>query len=186
MKTQIKLAAAVLVSCFGMSAFAQSTSKDNGTTNLHVNLSDVYEITISQPDVTIPMNSVAHFQSGSSSGDLNNHLQVTATQKYEIKVLAQSDLSNGEETIPVNSIEVRIKGNTNLAEGVGPANFEATHGVVALQANTDSEALITTNSGSAKMGYNVEYAIPSTKTSDYTDKPAGTYSTTITYNLYAL
>ncbi|WP_010251831.1 hypothetical protein [Myroides injenensis] len=185
MKTTIKLAVVALVSLLSFSTFAQVGPKDNGTTNLHVNLSDVYEITVSQPDITIPMNTVAHFQNGSTSGEIAKHLQVTATQKYEVKVVAKSELANGENSIPVNTIDVKVKGNENMALGAAPAGFKATHGTVALS-TTDSDALIQTNSGSAKMGYNIEYIIPAERTKDYTDKKAGTYTTTVTYNLYAL
>jgi len=184
MKTTFKLVLVAVLTLIGTSTFAQD-KKGSGSTNLNVNLSDVYELTVKNSNVNIPMATVEQFQKGSTSGELPNHLEVTATQKYEVKVIASSELTNNGVTIPVNTVEVRVKGNTNLAEGTGPSNFTATHNIAPL-ATTESSSLISTTAGSAKMGYAVEYAIPASQTSAYTDKKAGTYSTTVTYNLYAL
>ncbi|MFD0699484.1 hypothetical protein [Myroides pelagicus] len=184
MKTIFKLAVVTVVALVSGSTFAQD-KKSSATTNLNVNLADIYELTVNDPSVNIDMNTVEHFQHGNTSGELANHVQVTATQKYEVKVVASSDLTNNGITIPVNTVEVRVKGNTNLAKGSAPANFTATHNVAALN-TTESNAIITTTSGSAKMGYAIEYAIPAEQTAAYTDKAEGTYSTTVTYNLYAL
>jgi len=184
MKTTFKLVLVAVLAFASTSTFAQD-KKSTGSTNLNVNLSDVYELTVKNPNVNIQMNTVEQFQKGSTSGELQNHLEVTATQKYEVKVIASSDLTNDGVSIPVNTVEVRVKGNNNLAEGAAPANFNATHNITPL-ATTESSSLITTSAGSAKMGYAIEYAIPASQTSAYTDKKAGTYSTTVTYNLYAL
>ncbi|WP_410878811.1 hypothetical protein [Myroides sp. DW712] len=186
MKTTFKLALVAALSFISVTSFAQEgNKKSSGTTNLNVNLSDVYELNVTNASVTIPMNTVEQFQQGSTSGELKNHLEVTATQKYEIKVVASSDLNNSGVTIPVNTVEVRIKGNTNLAEGAAPTNFTASHNIAQL-ATTESSPLVTTSTGTAKMGYAVEYAIPASQTAAYTDKKEGTYTTTVTYNLYAL
>ncbi|WP_121966235.1 hypothetical protein [Myroides sp. N17-2] len=184
MKTSFKLVLVAVITLVSTTSFAQD-KKSTGSTNLNVNLSDVYELTVKNPNVNIQMSTVEQFQKGSTSGELPNHLEVTATQKYEVKVVASSDLTNNGVTIPVNTVEVRVKGNTNLAEGTGPSNFTATHNITAL-GTTESGSLISTTAGSAKMGYAIEYAIPASQTSVYTDKKAGTYTTTVTYNLYAL
>src|SRR5690606_12602012 len=99
-------------------------------------------------------------------------------------VIASSDLTSGSETIPVNTITVTPTLGSYLGAG-SEGSVSPTLTAQSLSTSTEN-TIISCNTGESLRGYNIEYSIPSDSASEYLNHSAGTYTTTVTYSLYAL
>ncbi|MUV03635.1 hypothetical protein GN157_07920 [Flavobacterium rakeshii] len=175
-----KIASVAIIALSANSLFAQDTAE----TTLNVNLASSFEITVANASVDIDMNTPEHFQSGNTSGQKADHVQISATGEYEVKVIAFSDLTSGSETIPVNTITV----TPTLGSYLGAGSEGSVSPTLTAQSlsNSTENTIISCETGESLRGYNIEYSIPSESASEYLNHSAGTYTTTVTYSLYAL
>lgn len=187
MNNFFKAASVVAITLVANTVSAQTTA----STLLRVNLQDAYSIVIpaAQNQVTIDMILPAHFQNGNSAPLQSNHLQVSASDEFEVKVAATADLNFGSEFIPVSTVSVTPTAGTFLGAGTDPgidSSFPALP--VPIPVNLDATAgttIITSGSGDIR-GYNMLYSIPASETSEYLNRPAGIYTTTVVYAIMPL
>ena len=176
----LKNAFLVAVSLAGVSAFAQDDTDD---VTLNVNLANSYSITVAQPTVSIPMNTPAHFQSGSTSGVQANHITISATGDYEVTVESTTEFFSGPDTdISVSAIQVVPTLGTYSGPGSAPA---VTHGFSTPQLALAENVLVTGDAGEISRGFDVEYKILPASAPAFLDHTAGTYTATVTYTIAA-
>ncbi len=167
------LFAAIVLLISAQHAGAQASS--SATANLSVVLSELRSITVGTPNVSIPITTAAHYQSGNFT-DVTNHLTVTSSGAYKITATsATSNLVNGVNNIPANTITLTASnGNVN---GTGTVSYTAQQLVP-----TTPGTLIGCTAGTTNSSFNVRYA--ASGGSSYL-VPAGTYTTTVTYTVAA-
>lgn len=184
MKKTLTFALFALLSVIGLSLNAQTYTGKSASTTLNVNLDNAYNIEIGQSSVSINMNSSEHYVSGNSSGNQYGHVVVGSTSGYEVKVSAASELLNGAAAIPVSTVTVRPQlgayGGGGPAPTVTDLNLTDTSLEVGVQ-----KTIISKDSGESKRSYDIDYAIFARHTAGYLNKTPGTYTTTVTYSLYA-
>lgn len=143
----------------------------NTLTPLTIQVADLQEMKISQSTINIDFNQLSDYQNGVSV-DIPNHLIVSKTNPFDIYVKAQSNtLNNGENSIPVNCIQI------------GPA--EGQSAVQSVTLSTTAQKIISGEAPCLDKPYSIRYSIPSDKVSSLIGKPAGTYTTNITYSFTA-
>ncbi len=97
-----------------------------------------------------------------------------SNQAYSVTVLAGTDLLNGANTIPVGDVTVT-------------PSFTGTNSNITItpQAIPKTTALniIASTVGTASQVYNLAYSTTAAPTADFIGKPAGTYTSTLTYTI---
>ena len=180
MKNFLMAASFAIIALSTNSIFAQ-------TTNLNVNLANVYSIEVTNPTVTIAMNTAANFTEGNTTGSLPNHVKVSATNGYKVTIQAATDLTSpGNDVIPVSTVVVKTTpGTFSGAPGSIDAGSNAAFpaNAPALSVTTPVE-LISSTTGDIR-GFNVQYTIPPVSAPVYLNKPEAVYSTLLTYTIVA-
>ena len=169
---KLSLLSAVVVTAFGINeASAQAT----GNTTLTVQLDQVRSITVADATVNITFNSAADYINGKSTTK-NNHLVVTSTADYEVKVKSGGDLINGSNSIPIGTISLTP---TAGSTGTAPDNLLP----ITNLSNTD-QTIASSATGTVQTSINVQYA--ASGGTNYVNVPSGNYTATITYSIEAL
>ncbi len=170
----ITAASLIIASAFAASnASAQASS--SATANLSVVLSELRSITIASPNVTIPITTAAHYQSGNFT-EVTNHIAVTSSGAYKITATsATANLVSGSNTIPTNTITLTPSAGT--VNGGGVVTYTAQPLV-----NATPGTLVAGTAGTTSSSFNMKYA--ASGGSAYL-VPAGTYTTTVTYTVAA-
>lgn len=170
-----------------------STSLDAQTTTnttLNVVLNDVRSIKVnpSQTNVSLIFNNADDYTNGVFSNQAS-HLEITSTGGYIVKVKSSGpNLTNGVNTIPVNTISltptVSSSQSANTIGATGSTGAVVVKIVSTTTLSSTDAQFINSPTGSTKIFYDVKYA--STGGPNYINKPAGTYTTTITYSIEPL
>ncbi len=157
----------------GRNANAQASS--SATANLSVVLSELRSITIASPNVSIPITTAAHYQTGNNT-TVANHLSVTSSGAYKITATsATANLVNGAYNIPANTVTLTATAGT--LNGNGTLTYTAQPLV-----NITPGTLIACTAGTTSSSFNVKYAASG---GNAYLVPAGTYTTTVTYTVAA-
>lgn len=142
--------------------------------NLH--LQQVLSVQVSQASVSIPMNTPVHYLQGNSTPQLTNHLQVSATASYVLRVRTENDyfnLNSGISTLPVNTVQLKL--TENGATGVNVLTPKSL-------SSTDTD-IVTSNANEVVQNFNATYEIPQSETENYLNREEGSYSTTVIYTI---
>ena len=161
------LPALLLLSLANSQTSAQTTSSVNPT--LSAVLTDVISLTASVTSVQLQFLTASHYNAGVTT-TATNQLNVTSNKAYTLQVRASGDLSNGQATpvtIPVSSVGL----TANWAAG-GTGNVAS----ISTTAQTLSSSAAATQSQNISMTYSVSSA----NAVNFL-KPAGTYTTTLTF-----
>lgn len=158
----------VCATCFTVH---QANAQSSGQANLTVDLSNVVALTVSSPNVAIPFNTATHYQSGNTATQ-NNHISITSTGSYTVKVKALSaNLTDGSNNIPVSTIGI----TPTIASGGSPTLSNVS------SLTTTNQTFATSSSGTLATVFNIQYA--ASGGTDYINKPAGNYDVTIEYTI---
>ena len=154
------------------SSFPATLPSQTMNSSVQVNVSNLMELIVQDPSVTLTVNTTANYQQGVTTTK-PNHVKVSSTVPYNVTVKASSSVlsSSGGVQIPVGVIT--IEGMTGQT-GVTPIVLSASPQAIITSANPAIDRLL-----------NLQYRIPSTQTSNLLNKTAGSYSTTITYTIVA-
>lgn len=170
MKNQILTIAAIALSVIGFTA-NKANAQATGTTELTVNLADVRVITVAQPTVAISLSTAADYTNGKSSTQ-NNHISVTSTGGYVVKVKADNaNMTDGTNNIPVSTIAI----TPTVASGTAPT-LSNVSGLT-----TSDQTIATGAAGTLATVFNVQYT--ASGGANYLNKPAGAYSVDIQYTI---
>lgn len=167
MKSSYQFATFLLL--FPLVGFAQQ----NAEVKLSVHLADFQSITVnpSQEEVSLHVLSPEDFYNGTSL-DQKNHLEITSTTEYEIKVATSSDLQGENASLSAGNIRL----NPALSAGGNPAHAMALNEVVL---STGLQTLIHSGKGEIGRSFDMNYTIQGGE--ELMNKPEGVYSTTISY-----
>lgn len=156
-----------VVSFCSTKSLAQST----GNATMNVTLTDVLQLTVNTNAVNLNFATPADYQNGVTS-TVNNQLTVTSNRKYDLKIkTSTTDLVNGTNVIPVSNISVQTSGT-----GYGTVNT-----VNAL--STTDQTLATAVPESMSKNISLQYSTGANNQAFL--KPAGAYTTTLTYTAVA-
>ena len=168
-------AATLFLAGFVTSNKAAAQASASGTANLSVVLSELRSISIATPNVSVPITTAAHYQTGNST-TVANHVTITSSQAYKITATsATANLVSGANTIPANTITLTPTAGT--VNGGGTVSYNAQPLVAATPG-----ILIAGTAGTTSSSFNVKYA--ASGGSSYL-VPAGTYTTVVTYTVAA-
>ncbi len=144
---------------------------NTATATMTINLSNVLQLTVNTPTVGLNFATAANYNNGVTSV-VNNQVTVGCNRAYSISVkTAGPNLTSGANTIPVSNISVRT---TGLAVG--------TPRIIAALSTTD-QSLVTGLPAAMAQSVNVQYSTTAGNTAFL--KPAGAYTTTITFTAIA-
>lgn len=166
---------------FSFSANAQTDSKN---VNLSVVLANAVSITFASgsdgQDATLNYTTPADYQNGVSITQATA-FTASSTQAYTVKVKASGDLVySGAAAANTGDIPVvNVKVNAN-ASGTSGVTFASAVGLT-----TDDQTIITSEAGTTSQIYSLTYSTVDAPASDFLNKAAGTYSTTLTYTITA-
>ena len=154
------------------SSFPATLPSQTMNSSVQVNVSNLMELIVQDPSVTLTVNTTANYQQGVTTTK-PNHVKVSSTVPYNVTVKASSSVlsSSGGVQIPVGVIT--IEGMTGQT-GVTPIVLSASPQTIISSANPIVDRLL-----------NLQYRIPSAQTSNLLNKTAGSYNTTITYTIVA-
>lgn len=153
-------------------AFPSTLASQTMNTSVQVNVSNIMELVVQDPSVTLTVNTAALYAQGTST-QMPNHVKVSSTVPYNVTVQASSSTlsSSGGVQIPVGVIT--IQGMTGQT-GITPVVLSAS-----------PQALMTSANPVIDNFLSLQYTIPSSQTANLLNKAAGSYSTTITYTIVA-
>ncbi|WP_068405498.1 hypothetical protein [Pedobacter cryoconitis] len=154
------------------SSFPATLASQTMNSSVQVNVSNLMELIVQDPSVTLTVNTTANYQQGVTTTK-PNHVKVSSTVPYNVTVKASSSVlsSSGGIQIPVGVIT--IEGMTGQT-GITPVVLSANPQTIISSANPIVDRLL-----------NLQYRIPSAQTSNLLNKTAGSYNTTITYTIVA-
>lgn len=154
------------------SSFPATLASQTMNSSVQVNVSNLMELIVQDPSVTLTVNTTANYQQGVTTTMLN-HVKVSSTVPYNVTVKASSSVlsSSGGVQIPVGVIT--LEGMTGQT-GITPIVLSASPQTIITSANPTIDRLL-----------NLQYRIPSAQTSNLLNKTAGSYNTTITYTIVA-
>ena len=133
------------------------------------------------------MNNASYFTNGNSTGSLPNHIKVSATGGYQVSVLAGADLTSpGGDVISVGTVTVAAtEGTYSGASGSTDPGTDAQYPALAPSLSTTVPAVVVESSSGDLRGFNVTYTIPAANAPTYLNRPAATYTATLTYSIVA-
>jgi len=144
---------------------------------LNVVLGNTSSITIggAYQTAVLQYSTPAHYQNGVSLTQ-TGAMTTVSNQPYSVTVYAGSDLLNGVNSIPAQDVTV--------TPSLAAANANITLTPQALPVgSTNAATIIASTVGTASQVYNLTYSTESAPTGDFIGKPAGTYTTTLTYTI---
>lgn len=166
----------LLLTCVGLLISSVGFAQTNDNATLNVVLSSVQSITVNAAQKTVNLNftTTADYTSGVSSLQ-TDHLAVVSTVDFDVTAIASQDLTQGVNTIPINTITLQA------AAGTG-APATASYPLATLSTATANN-IIDAADADLDANFNVTYA--ASGGASYNNVPGGTYTTTITYTLVA-
>lgn len=153
------------------SAYGQNSAG----TNLAVELQSIQSITVNeaQSNVAISLSTASEYLNGKTSQQAD-HIKIMSSSNYEIKVSAATNLIGESSSIDIGTVTlVPSQGS------VGGENNNLNMNPIAL--SLADTTLVQASQGDAERTFNVDYKVSGG--ADYLNKPAGTYSTLITYTI---
>lgn len=165
--SRLLLLALLLTGLAGGRSSAQTTSSANPT--LSAVLTDVISLTASVTSVQLRFQNANDYNSGVTT-TATNQLNVTSNKAYTLQVRASGDLSNGGATpitIPVSSVGL----TANWATGTSGA-------VTGL--STTAQTINATAAATQSQNISMTYSVSGANAANFL-RPAGTYTTTLTF-----
>ena len=155
------------------------SSKAQTTANVTLNcvLTNISSITIGSSFQTTTLNyaTAADYTSGVTVAQ-TGALTAISNQAYSVYVYASQDLKNGTNTIPVSDV--------TITPSFSGSNAAITCSAKALAVGSANQVkVIASTAGTTSQAYNLSYSTASAPTTDFLGKPAGTYTSTLTYTI---
>lgn len=169
----------IILTCF----LFNNANAQNDYATLNVTLQAIQSIQVNPTNkvVNLAIANATDYTTGKSSGALTDHLQVLSTGLFTVSVKASGALTNGT---PANDIPLSA---LTLTPALGSSTTTLTgqvYNTLAGTLTTTDQAFIKATNGTSSAKYTVNYALaPGTGGNNLINRPAGTYSTTITYTI---
>ncbi|WP_121966236.1 hypothetical protein [Myroides sp. N17-2] len=158
----------------GTLAQAQSSAQSN----LIVTLNPIQSIKINdqQSNINLSFESVDDYTKGKISNQAD-HIEIMSSGNYEVRVVANSPLTNNNEQISLDHISL----NPSLGS-IGELRENISMSPVPLSMKEHN--LINSGFGDVKRTFNVSYKMDASE--ELLNKPIGNYNTVITYTILSL
>lgn len=165
---------AFIFCAFAWGGYAQNSAG----TSLSVDLQSIQSITIneSQNNVGISLTNAAEYRNGKSSQQ-PDHIKITSSSNYEIKVSAASNLVSDVSSIDIGTVTVTPTLGSVGSESANAINLNP----VAL--SLGETTLVQSSHGDTQRSFNINYKVSGGEA--YLNKPAGIYTTLVTYTILA-
>ena len=154
-----------------ISLFAQGSAN----TNLNVVLGPIQSIKVNpaQNNVTVSLSTSSEYMNGKAS-EQQDHIEVMSNPQYQVTVSAATHLVGETSSIDISTISVTPSFGSL---GGNPGGIVLTPQALSLNSNT----LVQSSHGDTQRTFNMKYQVSGGEA--YVNKPAGTYTTTITYTI---
>lgn len=174
MKKMYAKIVAFIFCAFAWGGFAQNLAG----VNLSVELQGIQSITIneSQNNVGISLTNASEYRNGKSVQQ-PDHIKITSSSNYEIKVSAASNLLSDASSIDIGTVTL-----TPSLGSIGTASAD----VISLNSvalSLGDTTLVQSSNGDAQRSFNINYKVSGGEA--YLNKPVGMYSTLVTYTILA-
>ena len=165
---------AAIITLITVSGYGQGAA----STNLKVQLQSIQSIRINeaQSDVAISLATASEYMNGKSSSQAD-HIEIMSNSNYEIKVSASTNLIGDAGSIDINTVTVTP--TLGSVGGATEGNIQLNPVALSLNDNT----IVQSFQGDAQRSFNIQYQLAGGE--EYLNKPAGTYSTLVTYTILA-
>jgi len=155
------------------------SSKAQTTANVTLNcvLTNISSITIgsSFQTTTLTYATAADYTNGVTVAQ-TGALTAISNQAYSVYVYASQNLTNGANTIPVSDV--------TITPSFSGSNAAITCSAKALAVGSGNQVkVIASTAGTTSQAYNLSYTTAGAPTTDFLGKPAGTYTSTLTYTI---
>ncbi|QJW89796.1 hypothetical protein HNV11_10610 [Spirosoma taeanense] len=145
--------------------------QSSGNATLTTNISDVLQVTVNVTTVSLNFTTPVNYINGVSSA-VSNQLTITCNRAYDLKIKTSgTDMVSGSNTIPVSNISAQTTGT-----GLG------TQSVVSALSTTD-QSLATGIPASMSKQISMQFSTAAGNNAFL--KPAGAYTTTLTFTAVA-
>lgn len=153
---------------------AQNTAQSN----LNVILKPIQSIKINdqQQQINLSFETVDDYTKGKIS-DQADHIEIMSSGTYEVRVVANAPLTHQSDQIKVENIAL----NPSLGR-IG--EYRENIALLPVSLSMREKNMIRSSVGDVKRTYNVSYKMNASE--ELLNKPAGTYSTIITYTILSL
>lgn len=173
-RASIKKVTVILVIAFFAGILSVGAQQASDEVNLTVKLAQMQNIEVKtgQENVLLEFTTPEHFQNGVSTSKIE-HLAVSSTTAFQVKVNVSGDLTNGQNTIPANTVTVDPVYNSGTEPG--------DHTLTSRALGTNEETIISATSGAVETIYDIEYT--ASGGIEYINEAAGDYTTTVFYTI---
>ena len=167
----------LLMVCAFIAISANKTMAQTQNVTINVIINNITSLTIgsSFQSATLTYTTASDYANGVS---LSQPAAMTAisNQPYSITVYASTDLVNGLNSIPVHDVTV------TPAPSIANANATCTAQPIPTGAGSALQ-IVHSTAGTTEQQYDLTYSTQSAPQTDFLGKPAGTYTTTLTYSI---
>lgn len=139
-------------------------------TSVQLTIPKILELTIPATTVSLNFTTAAAYRLGLTAV-ASNPITLSSTVPYSVTVTGNGNFTSGSNTIPIGVM---------IVEGAAGQT-----GVVSLPLTNASQSLISAANPVIDRAVNLQFRIPSAQTPNLLNKPAGTYSTSITFTIVA-
>jgi hypothetical protein len=158
------------VTVMSLLSISTSYAQTSGNVTLNVTLTDVLALTVNDNAVALNFATVSDYSTGLTIAK-SNQLSVTSNRSYDLRVKANSDLTSGQNTIPVSNVSVR----STTATGMGTTP--------SVSLSTSDQDVATNANAAIVKTISMEYSTSANNQSFA--KAAGTYTTILVYSVVA-
>lgn len=144
-----------------------------GTTTLNINITNQAAIIVNNPTAALSFSLPSHYQLGRQLTH-TNALQAFSNIPYSISVRASQALTSGSNTIPVNNVLI----TPTLPSPLG------TISLTPVNLSTTNQTIVSSTTATLQQLFNISYTTAAGNLA-FIGKPAGTYTTTLTYTITA-
>ncbi len=171
-------------------SFAGTT--DNATVN--VNLTGIQSIVVNPSQKTVNLNVASSTDyinaagaTGVSSVEAGHVTVVSTCQGFKVKAVASGDLANSgaNASIPVGDVYIAAANAAQTNGGSVPTISGNGYGAAVALGTTAQEILGASGVNGATLGTQFDVTYTLKNVADIANKPAGTYTTTVTYSIEA-
>lgn len=145
------------------------------STEVYVSVSEVKSIVVNQTQLNIELSfdNPEQMMMGQTITQ-PNHIEITSSTDYEIKIFASTDLESGQATIPAD--------NVSITPQPGDMGYtDASINYIPVPLSQQEQSIITSVQGDTRRSFDITYTVGSLE--NYMNYPSGVYSTTITYSI---
>lgn len=152
------------------SAYTIAATSATMNSSVQVTIPKLFELTIPSTTVSLNFTTAAAYGQGVTAVS-SNPITLSSTVPYNVTVTGNGNFTSGSNTIPIGVM---------IVEGATGQT-----GINSTALTNTAQSLLTSANPVIDRAINLQFRIPATQTSNLLNKPAGTYSTSVTFTIVA-